>query len=123
MVLYGRTPLMTAASCVLKNTRGCEKKKHGNFLTLSDRYHKKFPVRTLCDICSIRIYNSVPTVLFSEWKQLSRMGISSWRMEFTKEDAKEIETCYSNYRNFLKKREKISVDGDFTYGHFRRGVQ
>ena len=123
MVLYGRTPLMTAATCVLKNTKGCEKKKHGNFLTLSDRYHKKFPVRTLCDICSIRIYNSVPTVLFSEWKQLNQMGISSWRMEFVKEDAKEIETCYSNYRNFLKKRQKISVDGDFTYGHFRRGVQ
>lgn len=123
MVLYGRTPLMTAASCVLKNTRGCDKKKHGNFLELLDRYHKRFPVRTLCDICSIRIYNSVPTVLFSEWKQLDRMGISSWRMEFTKEDAKEIETCYSNYRNFLKKREKNSFDGDFTYGHFKRGVQ
>ncbi len=123
MVLYGRSPLMTAASCVLKNTRGCEKKKHGNFLAISDRYHKKFPVRTLCDICSLRIYNSVPTVLFSEWKQLQKMGISSWRMEFTKEDAKEIETCYSNYRNFLKKRENISVEGEFTYGHFKRGVQ
>jgi U32 family peptidase len=122
MVLYGRTPLMTAAQCVLKNTEGCAKKKHGNFLSLSDRYHKKFPVKTLCDICSIRIYNSVPTALFSEWKQLSKMGISSWRMDFTKEDAKEIESCYSNYRNFLKK-EKISINGEFTYGHFKRGVQ
>lgn len=122
MVLYGRTPLMTAASCVLKNTRGCARKKHGNFLSLRDRYHKSFPVRTLCDICSIRIYNSVPTMLFSEGKQLSLMGISSWRMEFTKEDAKEIETCYSNYRNFLNKT-KISFNDEFTYGHFRRGVQ
>ncbi len=122
MVLYGRTPLMTAASCVLKNTKGCARKKHGNFLSLRDRYHKSFPVRNLCDICSIRIYNSVPTMLFSEGKQLSLMGISSWRMKFTKEDAKEIETCYSNYRNFLNKT-KISFNDEFTYGHFRRGVQ
>ena len=122
-LIYGYLPLMTSAQCVLKNTAVCRKNPQGNALDLTDRYGKTFPVQTLCDICANRIYNCVPVALFGVAKQISAMEPAMLRMDFTREDKDTMQRLLRAFQQAFRLGENVSSLDDFTYGHYKRGVE
>ena len=114
MVVYGYYPLMNTAGCVHKNTKGCDKKPGITYL--KDRYQVLFPVKNYCQDCYNVIYNSVPVLLFAEENKLKSYGISHFRIDFTIENAKEVENVLHLYKG---KGQKI----EYTNGHYKRGVE
>ena len=123
LVIYGRAPLMTTAQCALKNIGGCRKKEDGNLVFLKDRKNAAFPVRTLCDICTNRIYNSVPTDLFRELSGKKHPEISHYRIEFTSETPEETGKVLERCRLFQTGKMPEPSPVPFTYGRFRQGVE
>ena len=115
MVLYGYYPLMTSAGCVHKNTIACDKKSQITYL--KDRYNVLFPVRNYCNDCYNVIYNSVPVLLFEEKTRLKEFGIKHFRIEFTIENAKEVENVLSIFATGSGRKV------DYTNGHYKRGVE
>ena len=114
ILIYGHYPLMFTANCVHKNTYVCDKKP--GVLFLQDRYHVLFPVKNFCNACYNVIYNSVPTCLFKEQKNLMDMGLQRMRLEFTIEGAEET-------RNILQLLEGKGKEIEYTNGHYKRGVE
>lgn len=114
MVVYGYYPLMTTAGCVHKNTKYCDKVPTITYL--KDRYNVLFPVKNFCEECYNVIYNSVPTMLFSEMEQLKEMNICRFRLDFTIENKEEV-------KNVLDLFEGQGREIDHTKGHYKRGVE
>ena len=123
IIIYEHTPLMTSYQCILKNTDKCRMSLLGNSLTLKDRYSKNFKVKTLCDICSNRIYNSLPTILMSEAHNIKRLGAEAYRIILLDEDRQKTSDILNMYKQAFIKDEKVRPAGEFTYGHFKRGVE
>ncbi|MCR5785889.1 MAG: U32 family peptidase [Eubacterium sp.] len=121
--IYTTTPLMTSRQCVVKNTDKCKKNPAGNDVYLKDRYKKEFKVHTFCDICANRIYNSLPTALFQESRKVSYLNAAFYRIVFTDEDRKQAAYVFEMYEKAFVNNEKVNFDGEFTYGHFKRGVE
>ncbi len=124
MQLYGRLPLMTSAQCVHANTAGCDHRE--TVLFLKDRYGKRFPVKNFCKECYNTIYNAAPLLLFDGREDFLSMGISSFRLSFTVEDKKETAHVLSMFRRTFLTGEARARDlfaGDYTNGHYRRGVE
>lgn len=124
LILYGYLPLMTSAQCVHANTCGCDKKPQVTYL--KDRYGKYFPVKNQCMECYNTLYNTTPLVLFGYRKELEERGIHQFRLSFTIEEQKEMSTIFYLYENaFLQKNVDISEElkGDYTNGHYKRGVE
>ena len=124
MVIYGYLPLMTSAQCVHANTHGCDKKPQITYL--KDRYGKKFPVKNQCMECYNTIYNSTPLVLFNYQSELEERGIHKYRLSFTIEDSSHMKEIFSLYENtFLQKKVDLSkvFEGEYTNGHYKRGVE
>ena len=130
MILYGYYPLMTTVSCVYRNAfDACkcdlahkeDKKKE---LMLSDRMKKQFIVKTFCDICANRIYNSLPTDLSGRMEEVLRLPIRSFRMDFTVENAEETHAAMHRVLGALAGQGIAKEDKrEVTYGHFKRGVE
>lgn len=124
MVIYGYLPLMISAQCVHANTHGCDKKPQITYL--KDRYGKNFPVKNQCMECYNTIYNSTPLVLFGYRKELEDRGIHKYRLSFTIEDDKRMKEIFSLYENaFLQKKVDVAevFQGEYTNGHYKRGVE
>ena len=124
MVIYGYLPLMTSTQCVHANTHGCDKKPQVTYL--KDRYGKNFPVKNQCIECYNTIYNSTPLVLFGYQSELEERGIWKYRLSFTIEDARRMKEIFSLYENtFLQKKVDLSkvFEGEYTNGHYKRGVE
>lgn len=124
MVIYGYLPLMTSAQCVHANTHGCDKKPQITYL--KDRYGKNFPVKNQCMECYNTIYNSTPLVLFNYQSELEERGIHKYRLSFTIEDSSHMKEIFSLYENtFLQKKVDLSkvFEGEYTNGHYKRGVE
>ena len=115
MIIYGHYVLMTSAGCVHKNTKGCDKCKQT--LYLKDRYNKLFAVKNKCNECYNTIYNSVPTMLFSNIDKIKSYGINDFRICFTTESISFADKVLELYNNF----DKENVE--YTNGHFKRGVE
>lgn len=123
-VIYGYLPLMTSAQCVHANTAACD--KHKTVTYLKDRYGKYFPVKNNCSECYNTIYNTTPMVLFGSHDDLNEAGIATYRLAFTVEDEAQVremlhiceETFLSGRKNF---REQLN--GEYTNGHYKRGVE
>lgn len=109
MIVYGYYPLMTTASCVHKNTKGCDKKQ--KLIYLKDRYNKSFAVCNNCKECYNTIYNSLPTMLTKNISKLKEAGIRSFRYSFTIETPKQIKAVMD---------DKVA---EYTNGHYKRGVE
>ncbi len=109
MIVYGYYPLMTAANCVHKNTKGCDKKQ--KLIYLKDRYNKSFAVCNNCKECYNTIYNSLPTMLTKNISKLKEAGIRSFRYSFTIETPKQIKAVMD---------DKVA---EYTNGHYKRGVE
>lgn len=125
LVIYGRLPLMTSAQCVAKSTSGC--KKTPGVMQLKDRYEVEFPVKNYCEECYNVIYNSKPLVLFGQAQELRRMQFLAYRLSFTTETKQEIQQilnlCEKSFIGENKTDVKELFGGEFTYGHYKRGVE
>lgn len=126
LTIYGRTPVMKMANCLLKNTGKCEEKKlrekDAHSLSYVDRKGATVPVVRDCMNCINILYNSVPTVLFSDLDEIRRAGYSAYRLDFTTETAEEIRDILSAFEKALD-GGKADLPGAHTRGHFRRGVE
>ena len=128
VMVYGYTPLMLTAQCLLKNTKGrCRKdgnkgRNKGENFFLEDERKKRFRVGKLCDICANRIYNCVPVSLFGVADKVMDMKPCILRMDFVFEDDDEMDMVFDLYVNSFQKMKAKKPVFDFTYGHFRRGV-
>ncbi len=135
MVIYGHQPLMTSAQCIKKNLTGCDHRSE--LCYLKDRYGVFFPVKNHCNECYNVIYNSRPLQLLSILEELKSFGIASFRLSFTTEtkgQAEEILNVYEKHPVFQVKEgqaEKEMPDFmevempkiEYTYGHYKRGVE
>lgn len=121
LTVYGSIPVMVSAQCVRRTVSGCDRKP--GILTLKDRVGKEFPVRNCCRFCYNLIYNSTPLSLLGQEKQVKNLGPARLRLQFTMEEpgrAAEIAEAFGD--SFLRGRER-TLAGDFTRGHFKRGVE
>ena len=124
LLLYGYLPLMTSAQCVHANALRCDKERQITWL--KDRYGKFFPVKNHCFACYNTIYNSTPLILFGYEKDLKKAGFSCYRISFTIEKPKEVEKILSACEDvFVTGRKKLQdvYQGDYTNGHYKRGVE
>lgn len=122
IVVYGRTPLMITEQCIIKNTVGCRKKPVE--CVIRDRKHMDFPVKNKCAFCYNVIYNSVATSLISLRDKVRRLSPSALRLDFTTEDEEETAYIIDLYnRGYILDKEVSVPSGQFTKGHFLRGIE
>ncbi|MEG1847502.1 MAG: U32 family peptidase [Lachnospiraceae bacterium] len=124
--VYGRIPMMITANCVRNTTVGCQNSKQDlKPFFLLDRYQKRFPVLTNCRHCYNVIYNSTPTSLHSYMEQLLRYQVRSLRLDFTVEEAVEVEQILTYYAQVIAHPEHKFTPpyAEYTKGHLGRGVE
>lgn len=123
MVLYGYQPVMISAQCIHKNTSVCDRKKSVSYL--KDRYGKLFPVKNQCRDCYNIIYNISPLSLLHHFREIQSLNPSGYRLSFTIENEKEIESVFNYYREACSTGtvNKDRYFADYTNGHFKRGVE
>lgn len=76
--------------------------------------------------CYNTIYNTTPLMLFGYGKELKKAGFASFRLAFTTESKADIEEIMNLYLNvFLNERCQLKdmYTGDYTNGHYHRGVE
>ena len=119
--IYGRTPLMVSAQCVIKNRTGkCQKTPSGNRYSITDRIGAEFPVFADCSYCLNVIYNSVPLSLFKERERIGALSPSAFRVDLTFEEPEE---ALRIIRAALKgETDDVNFLSGFTRGHFKKGV-
>lgn len=125
MVVYGALPLMVSAHCIVRNKTGCSHTP--GVLELKDRYGVLFPVKNNCAECYNVIYNSRPLDLSSVIPELAAAGLSGYRLSFTTETGEQVRSVI---RQFAKScfgdgagASRHGVCTEFTYGHYKRGVE
>lgn len=124
IVLYGYLPLMVSAQCVHANSSSCDKTPQISYLR--DRYGKFFPVKNQCMDCLNVIYNSTPLILFGYQKELKEMGVRNYRFMFTIETKEQMEQIFEYFETAWNQKNKKGLDGlkgEYTSGHFKRGVE
>lgn len=122
ILVYGHLPVMVSAQCLRKNTEGCSKKS--GLLSLRDRMGKEFPVKNNCTFCYNTIYNQVPLSLFDNRRELDTLKPESLRLSFTVESPEKTKAIAGAFvSKFLLGEEEAWTFGDFTRGHFKRGVE
>lgn len=107
--VYGNIPVMVSAGCIKKTYGKCDGEE--GITILKDRLGNDFKCRNHCKFCYNVIYNSRPLLLDELVDKLERRFVSRKYM-FTTEDAAE-----------TKKILNGQFSGDFTRGHFKRGVE
>ncbi len=124
LMIYGYLPLMTSAQCVHANTGKCDKTP--GVIYLKDRYGKYFPVKNNCMECYNTLYNTTPLMLFSYGRELRNAGIRAFRLAFTVEQEAEIKEVFKLYHEVFRKETSRLNDlysGEYTNGHYKRGVE
>ena len=112
---YGHIPLMISAQCVRNTISGCN--RSNDLVEFKDRYKKLIFARSVCAYCYSVIYNGTPMYLSDSLERVQKAGIHAFRLEFTKESPEEAEKVFSLFK------EGKGPKGDFTRGHFTRGVE
>lgn len=122
LIVYGNQPVMVTANCVRQNTGKCAGKD--GWLSLTDRYQKKFPVKNYCADCYNVIYNCHPLMLLAQSEEVKILSPSELRMDLTLESGEETERMILLYWKCFKENCPVKLpDMDYTKGHFRRGVK
>lgn len=121
--VYGYTPVMVSAGCIRRHTDRCTKKR--GWLFMSDRYQKEFAVKNECLYCYNVIYNTSPTMLGDQKKEIEELAPKALILAFSREDRQTMENVLSWFEKALRDGSKKPADwdGDFTRGHFKRGVK
>ncbi len=120
---YGRLPLMLMANCVIKSSGNCGGEQvcgNGEFALL-DRKGETFPVRPTK--CGNVIYNAKPVYMADRLHEVQELGVDSLRMCFTDESYDKVCKLIQEYQAGLKGEAVQPPKGDFTRGHFYRGMQ
>ena len=115
-LVYSYLPLMVTANCLKKTTDRCGQKNVCE--KIYDRYNKVFVSKSNCMLCYSEIYNCVPLSLHKYLKDM-RYPVNAYRIDFTLEDSKMTKTVMDLYF----KAGKDSDLGEYTTGHFKRGVE
>lgn len=122
VLVYGRIPMMVSAQCLHKTAGVCRQKEE--IWYLKDRKGKLFPVRNHCLACYNVIYNCVPLKLEDCGSQIDRLRPASLRLSFTIERPGEMLEITKRYVDSLIKGGKVpACEGEFTRGHFKRGIE
>lgn len=121
LIVYGRLPMMVTAQCMKKTVAACTKKPE--LLSLKDRMGKEFPVKNHCRFCYNTIYNSSPLSLLKDRRIIDRLGPESLRLNFTTESREEIRTVLGAFSGCFLEGRETELRGDFTRGHFKRGIE
>ncbi len=116
---YGRLPLMLMKNCVIKSAYGCHCEA-GSFALL-DRKNEVFPI--LPTRCGNVIYNAKPLYMADRMEELKALNIDGIRLLFTDENYEKSQKIIFEYREALAGKNVKAPDGDFTRGHFYRGMQ
>jgi len=130
IVIYGFLPLMITAQCVQQfGNKSCEHSK-GSSVYLKDRKKVIFKSVKDCKMCTNTIYNSLKTVLIDKYEELKEMGIYHYRLEFLDESSSEIKDILDYTMRTKKGHHLIAEDleqidsiGQYTRGHYNRGVK
>lgn len=112
VLIYGHLPLMFSKHCFVKTARGhCD-----SSCSLMDRTGAKFPC--ICDpeIGFHSMLNGVPLYMGDRIADFSGSCVQNLRMLFTIESGEE---CRRVMQNLFSSKEP---EGNFTRGHFYRGV-
>lgn len=141
MIVYGHLPMMITEYCPVKtlvsredknNCGLCKSKKYG----LKDRYGIVFPIQR-DNNCRAEILNSKKMFLLENMGKIVENNISIMRLQFTNEDKNEIisivKTHYKALNEILQGGtgptsetlelvSRYKAKGDYTKGHFSRGV-
>lgn len=126
LMVYGYLPVMVSAQCLYASTQGCKKRKAASCKSdyLSDRLGKKFLVKTNCGSCYNVIYNGQPLSLIGQSEKVTELKPYGIRLDFTYENADEMNKILSAYIDTFAYGNKVTVDFDnITTGHFKRGVE
>lgn len=124
MIVYGHLPLMVSAGCILKTTSGCQPLDKAIFRTITDRQNKKMPFSSICRFCYNLIYNYVPVDLTDKWQEIVKCGISGVRICLTTENTEETDHILTRIKSGYVDGGSIEApDGEFTRGHFTRGIE
>ena len=123
-IIYGKTELMISEYCPIGSTFGekssckdCNLACTRDKFTLIDRMNEKFRVMT--DIfCRSYILNPKPLNLIEEKKDLTNIGVNSFRVEFRDENYNEVKKVLK----MIKGEEKVNSN-NYTKGHYRRGIE
>ena len=120
---YGRLPLMLMANCVIKSSGNCGGEQTcgtGDFALL-DRKGEAFPVRPTK--CGNVIYNAKPVYMADRLGEVQELGVDSLRMCFTDEGYEKVCRLIQEYKAGIAGEAVKPPKGDFTRGHFYRGMQ
>ena len=121
MVVYGLLPLMKSAQCVKKNTKGC--RKIPEELYLKDRKNENMLVLPMCEFCFNLVFNSKPLMLLDQGDYFTKNRITKYRLEFNNESLKQVKEIVNCAIQGLLYHKKIDFKGEYTRGHFNRGVE
>lgn len=125
MLIYGRLPVMVSAQCVMKNMLGCRlhTNQENSTLYLKDRVGKHMPVVNFCTWCYNVIYNSSVLNLLNRAEEIARCGVGRMRIDLRFAGADEAADVIQNAVNAVYYHKESDIKGDFTNGHFLRGVE
>lgn len=125
MIIYGRLPVMVSAQCVVKNMQGCgiHTDREHNSLYLRDRVGKHMPVVNFCTWCYNVIYNSSVLNLLNRTEEIAECGIGRMRIDLQFVKSGEAGRIIRNAVNAVYYHKESDMKGDFTNGHFLRGVE
>ncbi len=130
LIGYGFLPAMVSAQCVLRTVSRCSKKP--GRMMMKDRTGKELPVENHCAYCYNIIYNPSPLSLIDQKERIMEIGPRAVRLQFTGESADEIRQVTKAWaaalygtetEDFQHGEKSVCVSGDFTRGHFKRGVE
>lgn len=121
LLVYGAIPMMVTAQCMKKTVEKCTGKPE--VLHLRDRMGKEFPVKNHCRFCYNTIYNSSPLSLLRDKKRIDGLGPESLRLSFTTEDAQTVISVIHAFAGTFLEGKETELSGEFTRGHFKRGVE
>lgn len=124
LIVYGFLPSMVSAQCVQKTVYGCSRKP--GRLMMRDRTGKELPVDNHCLYCYNMIYNPLPLSLLDQTGRIKELAPEAVRIQFTGEDPGQIRQIVTTWADQLYRganAQSPCQTGDFTRGHFRRGVE
>ncbi len=122
MIAYGYLPAMVSAQCVLKNTDSCSHRP--GISVMVDRTGKTLPVMRHCTYCYNTIFNPDPLSLLGIAPSVKSLHPRAIRLIFTNETESKIRSIIRSYTDaFCYGKEVKEPSGQFTRGHFKRGVE
>lgn len=122
LIVYGYLPMMVSAQCVKKTMEGCTGRPE--VLYLRDRKGKAFPVKNQCRFCFNTIYNESPLSLLGLSGEAARLSPAAYRIILTLEDRETAKRVLrSFYEEYMEGKRQDPPSGNFTRGHFKRGVE